>query len=172
MSRPRKIDLILEGYNKGGDTLFTNPVLRKTWAQHFDGQHWTATFRLTASMDDKSRLFAYINGPLGDATLAAFDDAGIEFANTTDIYYWMKDRFARYMWIDPVTGEEKPRTRDFSDRHATVDMLSKFVNDWILFMEQNYERFTAPDAQAYKTAQRHGKGFRSMKGVDFNDKKR
>lgn len=160
MPQPRKIDLVLDGRCVGGDTLFTNPHARKEWAKMYEGRDFTVTFKLLSSMNDKARMFAYINGPLLDATLAAFDNAGIEFANTADIYYWMKKRYARYVWIDPVTGSEEVRVMDFSEKTFTADQLNKFISDWILFMEQEYPSFIPPDSQAYKNQKRYGKGMK------------
>lgn len=164
------MDLVLTGRNVGGETLFTNPATRKLWASHFDNEQWVCTFKVIASLDDKQRLFAYINGPLVDATLAAFENNGVEFANTADIYYYFKDKLARYIWVDPVEGKEHVRVYDFSDRSVPVDLLTKFVNDWILWMEQHQPSFVPPDAEAYKTQKRFGKGFKSMKDVSFHDK--
>lgn len=168
MSRPRKIDLVLRGKNIDGDTKFLSPAIRKQWAQHFDGHEWVCTFKVIGTMNEKARMFAYLFGPLLDSAVVCYENAGYEYVNTSDLYYHFKSVFGKYMWFNPITKKEEERVYDYSDDEVSADLLNKFINDIILFLETNFE-FSPPDAQAYKTELKFGKGFTRIKGTKFSD---
>jgi hypothetical protein len=168
MGKPRKFDLHLRGKNINGEAMFLTPAIRKDWAKHFDNQEWVCTFKLVSSLNEKGKLFAFLCGPVLDCSLIAYEHAGVEFANTDDILYHFKKMFGKYVWLNPVTQKPENRLYDYSSDDVPADLLSKFLNDILLYMEQNFE-FTPPDSEAYRTEKKLGRGFAPIKGKKFTD---
>lgn len=168
----RKIDLVLQGKNLDGDTKFVNPQARKQWAQQFDGEQWICTFKLVGSLNDKSRLFAYLHGPLLDVILSEFESTGqYDYIDKVRLYYDFKAMFSAYTRYNFLTKKEEVAYYDYSSDTVSVDLLKKFLDDIMHFAEETFTNFTAPDAVSYKTRKKYGSGFKSMKNSQFkNDK--
>lgn len=173
---PRKIDLVLYGKNLNGDTMFVNPQARKQWAEQFAGEQWMCKFELIGSLNDKRRLFAYLHGPLLDTALAWFETTGqYDYIDKVKLYYDFKRMFAQYTTYNQLTKQEEVDYYDYSSDRVSVDLLKKFLDDIIRFLEQEFPPtetnagFQAPDSEAYKTRKRYGSGFTSKKNQQFKN---
>jgi hypothetical protein len=109
-------------------------------------------------------MFAYLHGPLLDTCLSCLEGTGqYDYISTTHLYYDFKQMFSSYTRYNALKKQEEVAYYDYSSDEVPVDLLKKFIDDIITYMESNFEHFNAPDSDAYKTAKKYGSNFKSLK---------
>lgn len=160
-----KIELLLTGECKDGKIKWDNALEGKKFADHHEGQRIWSKWGLLTDLSEKEKLFAYLFGPLLDTLATALAHHGYGQLSKKDCYFIMKSRYGQKPWYNPLNKCEEIVFVDYSDEKTTKAELLEFVNNIILFIEQDLNT-QAPDSDAYKTQMRLGSTKRKLSNDD------
>jgi hypothetical protein len=154
------MEAIFEGIPKNGKMSFFNQEDFFRYCIENDGVHSVITIKPKVKTSEKLRMYAYLFGPLLEAAVKGYTNAGWEFVDKHRALHLFKMEFAKSVQINPITGEEVTFLEDLSGMNKK--RLLKFIQDCILYLEMELGE-DAPDSSLWKMYQETGKGFRSVK---------
>lgn len=130
------------------------------------GIEQTVSFKATAKLSEKERMYAYLRGPLLDAVVRAYIHAGYSFMDKNKALFLMKCESAMEPVFDPIKKVDREMPMETSAMSKA--RLLQFIQDIILFIEMQFG-FRAPDSEEWKSYQIYGKKLKSVKWNQENE---
>lgn len=122
------------------------------------GIQLTATFKETANIAEKERMYAFLHKAVYPAVVKALTHAGYSGIDNVVADYKMKAEFAKDTCINP-NGEEEVFLLDKS--RMSKSRLHKYLSDILFYLESEHS-WGVPDAEQYKNYQETGIAFKSV----------
>lgn len=135
-----------------------NPVDWNKFLIENNNVRLTATFRETASITEKERMYAFLHKAVYPAVVSALTASGYSGIDNVVADYRMKAEFAKDTYINP-DGEEEVFLLDKS--RMSKARLHKYLSDILFYLEENFEH-SVPDAEQYKNYRETGVAFKSV----------
>ena len=109
---------------------------------------------------EKERMYAYYQKVVLSVAMVFFTDMGWEMIDKNKADEMLKDQCAQEPVFNHKTGEKKLIRED--KKYMSKDRLIKYINDCILFLEEN--GYKVPESEEYKNKLITGRdGFKTIK---------
>ena len=153
------MEAIFSAAAKNGKLYYNNPEDFYKYCLEMEGQELHIEMRPIAKLSEKTRMYAYLFGPMMRCAMEGYSAAGWAGVDKTKARYMLQAEFGKKDIYNEKTSKVQTIYEDVG--RMSKNRLLKFLIDVLFFLESELNQ-KVPDSEEWKLKMQTGKNFKRI----------